>query len=961
MAVGQYGGRAVARYICASVRWCVCTALFAALPPYSLSAQVDPTGHWITLETAHFDVHTRAEYRDVALRAAGEAEEAWTAYAAIIAPPRSRIDLVVADNADEANGYATTYPRPRIVIYLMPPAGDLELEAYDRWLRLVVTHELAHIFHLDLARGWWGVARMILGRAPFLFPNLYTPPWMREGLAVFYESRLTNGGRLGGAWFSAVVNAAAAEDRAMPLDQASTASPRWPAGHAAYAFGSRFMDEAAARFGDSVVAGYATGLAVKPIPYLQLGAAWRKAAGEGLAEIWDSAQARRPVAPTDGRTDRPIEIVGGLRTVVAPRVSPDGSRILLALDNGRDAMRLVEIRRDSGTIRRVARLNAASGIAWTAEGGALVSQLEFTDLYTMRDDLWSIGPAGDERRVTHGQRLREPDVASDGAVVAVRVAAGRTELSWRVGESERWQVLAAAGPGVDWASPRFSPTGRLIAAVRVEQGWHDIVLLDRTGAIVRTLTRDSVADLAPAFTPDGQWLVWSREIDGVPQIVGVQFSADGQVTGSAQFTDEPFAAYAPGPANDTLYYFSYHAAGFGLARVPLAAMPWTLPDLPGSVAPGLPSPGTVIRAEHPYRSLRSALPHYWLPQFYSEPGGSWIGAFSSGSDALERHAWAASLMAGLGSVGGQWHGQIAWLQAGPGHALVDASASHTPQLATSGCCDPDDAVHAGLSLVRRRWRSQSLVRFGAEYAREFGAERAGGSLNVQWSRAITPALSVGTQSGTRVGATLRYRHRLHESLESTEFTVRVNAFGSDSARRFARRVFGVHAAYGTIGGNDPVEYSMGGVSAGAIGVLPGISLGGGARTFPIRGLAPGTLSGRRALGSSLELREPLSLLGRGLGLFPLGLDWISATLFTDVGVIWSPQYCGTSTSPAPGGPGAPMCRAWAASVGPELSSNVVLGFDVPLRFRVGTALAGTKTGGDFSGGLAAFVAVGSSF
>ena len=121
MTVGRYGGRAVTR---ASVRLCVCALLCTALPPYRLTAQVDPTGSWRTIETQHFDVHTRAEYRDVALRAAAEAEAAWTEYAAIITPPRSRIDLVVADNADEANGYATTYPRPRIVIYLMPPAGD---------------------------------------------------------------------------------------------------------------------------------------------------------------------------------------------------------------------------------------------------------------------------------------------------------------------------------------------------------------------------------------------------------------------------------------------------------------------------------------------------------------------------------------------------------------------------------------------------------------------------------------------------------------------------------------------------------------------------------------------------------------------------------------------------------------------------------------------------------------------
>mgnify|MGYP001560010863 CR=1 FL=1 len=73
-------------------------AFLTALPPYRLTAQVDPTGRWRTLETEQFDVQTRAGTRDVALRAAGEAEAAYAEFARFLPAPRSRIDLVVADN-----------------------------------------------------------------------------------------------------------------------------------------------------------------------------------------------------------------------------------------------------------------------------------------------------------------------------------------------------------------------------------------------------------------------------------------------------------------------------------------------------------------------------------------------------------------------------------------------------------------------------------------------------------------------------------------------------------------------------------------------------------------------------------------------------------------------------------------------------------------------------------------------
>src|SRR5438105_8736480 len=124
-------------------------AALTALPPYRLTAQVDPTGRWRTLRTEHFNVHVRDEYAALGPRAAGEAEAAWASLAPLLTPPRRRIELVVADNVDDANGYAGTWPLPRLVIYAIPPAGDVELESYDRWLRLVITHELTHVLHLD--------------------------------------------------------------------------------------------------------------------------------------------------------------------------------------------------------------------------------------------------------------------------------------------------------------------------------------------------------------------------------------------------------------------------------------------------------------------------------------------------------------------------------------------------------------------------------------------------------------------------------------------------------------------------------------------------------------------------------------------------------------------------------------------------------------------------------------------
>src|SRR6266700_1658056 len=112
------------------------------------AAQLDPSGTWRTLHTAHFRVHFRPAERAIALRAAREAERAYGLLAAELSAPRRTVDLALDDDVDAGNGVTTVFPTPRIVVNLSVPATDPALASYDDWLRVVITHELTHAFHL---------------------------------------------------------------------------------------------------------------------------------------------------------------------------------------------------------------------------------------------------------------------------------------------------------------------------------------------------------------------------------------------------------------------------------------------------------------------------------------------------------------------------------------------------------------------------------------------------------------------------------------------------------------------------------------------------------------------------------------------------------------------------------------------------------------------------------------------
>ena len=962
-------------------------AILASAPTAPLKAQAHPGGRWSTLETPHFRVHVRPAQDSLGVRVAAEAEAAYAALAARLPEPRGRIDVVVSDQMDFANGFTTVFPSPCIVLYPYPPVSDLALQRYDRWLRLLVTHELAHVFHLDLARGWWRVGRAVFGRAPALFPNMLLPTWFTEGLAVHYETRLTAGGRADGSYQRAVVGAQLAEVGALPIDAANGASPRWPGGYRPYAFGGAFFAWLTAQHGDSVMERLARETATAPLPYLMLGRSLRRVAGLSWSRAWRESQAalaqgaeagdggapsdRPPVrssalppaaryagAPVRRNAARPpaaTSALRGLRDPVVPRVSPDGRRVLFDLDDGRDAARIAILERTTGSVATLARVNGGLGIAWDTGGGVLASEYEFTDPYSIRADLFRVGADGGEHRLTYDARLAAPDVGADGAAVAVHTDAGRSSLvGWSAGEVS---VLRPATPGVEWAGPRISPDGRTIAATMAHGGNLDVVLLARSGDSVRSLTSDPAIDQSPAFSADGAWLFWASDRGGRSQLYAARTAAPDRAWW--RVTDEPFGAYAPAPAPDSVFFLAYHADGFRLAAVPFdtttwtrvpadpagAGMePWAAAATPAGAAETAAAPPSdsarVVLSRHGYRPWPALLPKYWLPVGAAQAGGAWAGAYTSGQDALGRHAYSAQAGVGTGSAADTWRLDVAYQYAGLSPAVLDAAYART-----EGTAD----ASAGVTLRHRRYRWSAAARVAAEYERDGARKWAGGVASLASAHLVQPVFAISSQSGWRASATYRDRLRVDGPGGHTESQVHAAAYVPLNVVGFARQVLALDAAFGAIAGSDTVFFGVGGVSGGAVPLLPGISIGSTSRSFPVRGFAPSDGVGRFALATSLEDRLPLALVGRGLGLVPGALDRLSLSLFVDLARTWSPSAWTARLN------GLPASQT-LASVGAEAVADLGVAYDFPVRLRAGIA---QRVRG--ASGAGAFLALGAAF
>lgn len=949
--------------------------------PPVVAAQIPPDAAWRVIDTNHFRVTFPEGLEPLARRAADRAELAYSALAgSLLEPPQGTIDLVVSDNTDYPNGFATPFPSNRIVVYATPPAGEPTIGYYDDWLYLVILHELTHVFHLDTASGVPEALRRAFGRNPVLFPGIFVPGWLTEGIATLYESDLTRAGRLAGTEFDMVLRTAALEDAFFPIDRATGDPVTWPAASARYVYGASFLEHLADRRGTVAVVDFIRAYGRRIVPY-RLESAARHAFGRSFDAAWsewaDSLKARftaqadslRALAPVT----QPEVLTGAGRFAGFPRFSPDGSEIAFAAAPGTEEPSTRVIQPD-GSIRTLAARTTLGPSAWRPDGRGLVTaQLDYADPYRIYSDLVHVSGSGADRRLTRAARLLEPDVhPAGGRAVAVRNGEGSNRLV--VVDLDEGAVAPLSDVELDthWTLPRWSPDGRYVAAsVWRSGGLFDVVVLDTTGAVVREITRDRALDLGAAWSPDGRYLLFSSDRTGIPNLFAYDLRRDSLL----QVTNVLTGAVHPdvSPDGRWIAFALYRADGYHIARIPFEPERWIAAPPPrvGASEPHPPvaddAAGGRVRRYSPWPTVRPAA---WSLIAASEADlGLGLGVSVAGEDLVERHAWSAEALA----YGGGPRAEVAleYRYRGFGVPVVDAavhqrwgvrSAAGERVVGTdtvhSALLRRDRAASLGLLWLRRRWRSSRWIQTSGEIGqlefvwddpeveriaplREFPLD-AGAVVEVGFSSSRSYGISLGPQDGTNLVGRLEGRRYL-EPFEGEEtadgfvrLTTRTRSFHALRLPGFARHVVGVRLDAGAEAGSLGPGFAAGGASGvGSPAPLDPELFGSAA--FPVRGYAPGVQTGNRAIAATLEYRFPIALVDRGVGLLPVFLKAVHGDLFADAGGAWCAAAADDCTLRLGA---APTRFTPLASLGAELGVDLTLGYaaDLPLRVGVGVPL-----------------------
>lgn len=953
--------------------------ILALLSPAQAALGPDPGRDWRSADSTHFRINYAAPQRAQAERIADIAERVYSHLSRDLQwEPSGKIEIIVLDEFDVANGYSTPLPFNESAIFLTPP-NDGELLDNSIWLELLLTHELTHTFHLDKVRGAPGVIRHIFGRNPLLFPNLWEPTWAIEGIATYNESSPELGqGRLRGPMFEAwmriehehgfrFLSEMNSDGRALPTSKQ-------------YLYGAYFYDFLARKYGPDAIYRYIDNFSGNIVPRVHTNPL--EATGKNMNELWDEFIADM----TDQMSRREARIKATPRAdgdVILPAkfeidsLAPVADGVLAVVNDGRLQPRLVHIDAQ-GKVQQLAKVNSGTHIDVRADGKVLISQPDVCRNYNYYYDLytWSAS-AGLQRKTTCG-RYRNAVWMGDN-IAALRINGGVSTLSILEQHQDDWResrALYQTPDQVEAVDLAASPDGKRIAlAIKQANSWQ-VLEFDSAGGPPRLLFNHDAPVHGLRYARAGDGLEFIAVKDGVYDLW--RYTSDtladcgrrcDAVAPAPDGSAAPRRDRTPSSTELTRLSHTYTAvlSHSGIAQdgsvvlgvlaaggTELRRMQTTVPiaqSKPASTQTSIlqgdsPPPTYKLGEAGNYHALYSIYPRTWLPSLIADRGLTAFGASTFGSDALGWHNYTANVMWETSQ-----HEAI-------GSLYYDYLGEHF--------------FNVSRNLWARQWtgtgNNQTTTLFdrttGAQWASMLPWLRVERRLYLGIGAAVqttdhvqVPGLSTRTQDERLAATFLRYDTRNTNWYADGVNRGNLSTLLYESYRPFNSFYNGYVSRFDTRGYLPLGETVLSArwTEARAHGITEQFQLGGAMeydltqapmlnqRNLPLRGYigSEAALRGQNVRNVGVEWRTPLSDIDRHSMSPPVGINRLSASVFMDAGSVWD---------------NGNVRSIYYRGAGIELLGEIKVYYRIPIPLRLGVA-----RGLDNRGGTRAYLQLGQSF
>ncbi len=892
----------------------------------------DPHQDWHSADSPHFRINYVASQRAQAERTAKLAE---AAYARLTQQlhwnPQGKTEVVLLDAFDISNGYSTPFPFNKTALYLAPP-DEGELLDNSNWLDLLITHELTHTVHLDKVSGMPDSFRQVFGRSPLLFPNLFEPLWLIEGIATFNESTPEQGrGRLRGPTFEAWLRIE--HERGFLSLAEINANGRALPTSKQYLYGVYFYDFLSRRYGRDAAYLYIHNYSNNFLPHVQSNPVFLT--GKSLDVLWQDflADLGRQVY------ERAIKIKSKVRADGAPllaphfrisSISPTSDGVLAVVNDGVLGTQLLHIN-PQGSTRQLVDLRSNARIDANANGNVLIAQPDICDNYNLYFDLYLWNERDGIKRLTQCQRYRRA-VWLGQQIAALKNEGGVASLDilrMQNGAVQKVRTLYSTADEIDAIDLTASADGSRVALAIKHAGSWQVLEFDPELGTSRVLFDFDAPVQGLRYARDGQSLEFIATRDNVNNLWRYRNGSDEITRLSHTYTSVTLHS---GVATDGSVVMGILATdGTELRRMTNIAEHEQLSVVTGSTAlhpaPVVPAQNSSLGAENNYLALRSIYPRTWLPLLFADRGLHAYGLSTFGADALGWHNYTLNAM---------------W-ETSQGEAIGNLSYNYLDR----------HLFFISRNLWARQWMGSSGNETTTLYDRTTDAQWVSMLPRLHSEQRLYPGIGAAQRSTDRVringlttqpqmervaAAFIKYDTRetnwyatnfnrgtltslLYETYRpfNSQYDGHIVRFDTQGLLPLGRSVLSVRWGEARASGSTE-PFQLGGAFETGLTAAPVLNQ----RNLPLRGYAGSEipLRGENVRNLSIEWQTPLADIDRHAMSPPIGINRLSAAVFLDAASVWN-----QGASPS----------AFYRGVGFELLGEIKLLYRLTLPLRLGIA------------------------
>jgi hypothetical protein len=892
----------------------------------------DASAKWKVKESKHFAISYPESNTRMADKALNIAERVHSELVPFFgAAPPQKTQMVLVDDFDFSNGWATFFPYAQIRLFSSPPDKVDGLEVNDDWLHTLIRHEYVHVLHLQMSRGLATVIGNVLGNVVLAFPHAMTPSFMLEGLATYLETHHELGyGRLQGSFYRMQMRAEVAAEQLKTLGDVAAPLRIWPLGMH-YLYGGYFYQFLAEIYGEQSIQQYLYKYSGEAVPAVMQNYSLSSITGKDFDQLWQDYHqwlhetfADEIISLNNSTAQgEALAIEQGRQGLFKDASNSQGDQFYFIDNNGEDSPVLMSYSDEKTSVL----IDASDVLTLDVNENHEVlatRMITWADGRTWADvDLLVDGDTEKEwHTITVKSRLRNVRWLNNELMIASRQSKGISELVLLNKQGDTRRLWRGADETTVLGDYDISVAGDyiVIAVKRALQGWNlERINLSGTRfnkddavAILswEMITNTRAIENSPQILPDGN-ILYSADYDGIYNVFLLNNIAEPKVT---QLTNMLTGAFEPKLITykdlskpTEIIFQAYTVEGFEMRRLVLnkdsltALKSFSLTQQQGKYDYPAPYITNVEKTQaEDYQPWSSLAPTWWFPYFNATAQASQIGLSTGGSDVLARHNYVLQVAVDRDNElveGNLFYNYDNRYQAGfqRSHEYVDVFDDSKPEYIVeqdrwlfarnhiANAFEDQLSLNVAIIIEREETLSRddlfSVSCFDANIRRHKTCEKTLAGIGLQFDSRERYLNSPGFSAG-------RYFDLVYESndvlrgLSDSDYRGGIlqgqwqEIFDLPGRRSFSLQVLAARTGKNneavTIGGeNRLTEFSLFGRD-----------------DFALRGYAAAVQGGNNMNINRLNLNQWLGRIDKGWGIWPIAVGDYSADVYLDYGSAW---------------------------------------------------------------------------